>query len=406
MARQVRRHQARARLSTPSGQPFTLVDRGARGFRFETTLVGQARIRESIGGGSREEAARRAIERIEELVKLASSPESPTLTRTAAELIVAKEKAGNAEGYLNAIEGHLRNYVLPHYGPDVSLRAISASEHARFKHLLGEGDLDLRSCNRVLTTLRQVFKHGEEKGYCEPHAFPRNFREDPQSQAERWQILQPEEIGSLLAHADEQIRPLLGFIANTGLRIGTALQTETAWIDWHRRLVHYPASAMKGRRAHTVELNASSLAFLRAALATSATKPFPYTYWYVIKRWPATREAAGFPGLRIHDLRHSFVSNQLAAGTPIHVVRDMAAHRSLTVTALYAHQTDEARRAAADRLQIEVAAKPLVSANLEKIGTRFGTKKVAAPRKYAESIVGQEGFEPSANGLRIHCSTN
>jgi hypothetical protein len=36
------------------------------------------------------------------------------------------------------------------------------------------------------------------------------------------------------------------------------------------------------------------------------------------------------------------------------VVRDMAAHRSLSVTALYAHSTDEARRAASQRVQIAV----------------------------------------------------
>ena len=48
------------------------------------------------------------------------------------------------------------------------------------------------------------------------------------------------------------------------------------------------------------------------------------------------------------------LSNQLGAGTPIHVVRDMAAHRSLSVTALYAHSTDEARRAASQRVQIAV----------------------------------------------------
>ena len=113
---------------------------------------------------------------------------------------------------------------------------------------------------------------------------------------------------------------------------------------------------MKGRRAHTVELNEVAFEFLRQACASSdasrrpnddtPAKPFPFSYWYVAKRWPAIRDAAGFPGLRIHDLRHSSVSNQLAAGTPIHVVRDMAAHRSLAVTALYAHHTDEARRAA------------------------------------------------------------
>lgn len=73
---------------------------------------------------------------------------------------------------------------------------------------------------------------------------------------------------------------------------------------------------MKGRRAHTAELNDAAPAFLAEALAASPGNPFPFSYWFVARRWVAIRDEAGFPGVRIHDLRHSFVSNQLAAGTP------------------------------------------------------------------------------------------
>ena len=92
--------------------------------------------------------------------------------------------------------------------------------------------------------------------------------------------------------------------------------------------------------------------FLRQALEASPEKPFPFSYWFVLSRWVEIREQLGKPTLRIHDLRHSFISNQLAAGTPAHVVKDMAAHRSLAVTSLYSHSSDEARKAAADRVQV------------------------------------------------------
>ena len=288
-------------------------------------------MRECVGRGGREEATRRAIERIAELERPGVAVDSPSLARVGAELIVAKDKAGHAAGYVSAIEGHLRNFALPHYGLDTRITDVAADEHRRFKHVLGDGDIDLRTCNRVLTTLRQLFLFGEEKGYCGAHPMPKNFREDPQTMVERWRILSPEQIGTLLAHAGADHQPLLAFVANTGLRIGTALQTEAAWIDWRGRLVNYPASSMKGRRAHTVELNEAAFAFLRQASTAAAAsrrsvsdgddkpvRPFPFSYWYLAKRWPAIRDAAGFPGLRIHDLRHRFVSNQLAAGTPIH----------------------------------------------------------------------------------------
>jgi integrase len=402
--------ERRYRYTTPSGQGLTLVDRGTRGYQVEATIAGRGRVREAVGGGSREAAARVAIEHIESLRRSVVHPDaSPALVRAGAELVVAKETTSCAASYTSAMEGHLRNFILPHYGADTIMADVRFSEHARFKHVLGEGDVDPRTCNRVLTTLRQLFKYGEEKGYCDAQPMPKNFREDPHAMAERWRILTPEQLGTLLAHATDELRPLLGYVANTGLRIGAALATEQAWIDWRRRLVRYPASAMKGRRMHTVELSDAAEEFLRLAVArcgSETTKPFPFTYWYVAHRWPAIREAAGFAELRIHDLRHSFVSNQLAAGTPIHVVRDLAAHRSLTVTALYAHASDEARRAAAQRLQIRVGAKAAPRASLERIDTGFDTGAAAQNGNCAEQLVGHLGVEPRANGLRIHCSTS
>jgi hypothetical protein len=194
------------------------------------------------------------------------------------------------------------------------------------------------------------------------------------------------------------------------LRIDPELQTEASFIDLRNGPVHYPASAMKGRRAHTVELNDAAAAFLGEALEASNGNPFPFSYWFVARRWVAIRDGAGFPGVRIHDLRHSFVNNQLAAGTPIHVVRDMAAHRSLTVTALYAHHTDEARRAAADRVQITVGEKAEPSAATGTFDTRVDTKRktsgsgpsvsVGTRARRRRALVGHEGLEPSANGLR------
>ena len=156
----------------------------------------------------------------------------------------------------------------------------------------------------------------------------------------------------MLQLAPDDIRPILGYVANTGLRIGTALATEASWIDFPNRRVTYPASAMKGRHRHVVDLGVAAQMFLEQAVHASPTRPFPFSYWNLLGHWMQVREKMGRPTLRLHDLRHSYISNQLAAGTPIHVVQQLAAHRSLAVTALYAHATDEARKAASERVQI------------------------------------------------------
>jgi integrase len=86
------------------------------------------------------------------------------------------------------------------------------------------------------------------------------------------------EISAVIAKAPAEIRALLSYLAQTGVRVGPALWTERRWIDLPKRLVHYPARAMKGRHAHTVELNDDAVAALKSGLAIYPDAPFPFSY--------------------------------------------------------------------------------------------------------------------------------
>lgn len=355
------------RFTTPSGIRVSIIDRGTRGwFMSHKAPFADSSLRHLITKGSRDEAVRLASAEIEELYRQHANGPTPTLLRVAAQLIVHKEREGRSKDYRRKVEEHMRGYIAPALGADTLIGTVTAKELLAFKHGLASSDLDPESCNRILTTLRQMFKYAEDPaGYITAPSLPRNFRTPPWKTRERWQIIAPADIAQMLREAPVEIRPILGYIANTGLRVGSALATEVSWIDFERRFVRYPASAMKGRHPHVVELNTAAETFLKEALAESPSKPFDFSYWFVLDRWMELRVKIGRPTLRMHDLRHSFVSNQLAAGTPVHVVKDMAAHRSLAVTALYAHSSDEARRAAADRLEISVTPEPIPTKPVE-----------------------------------------
>ncbi len=367
-------------------------------------------MRHQITKGDRELAVKLAIEELEMLYRMHARGETPSLVRVAAELIRAKGRDGHAHDYKRKIDEHLRKFILPALGADTPIGAIEAKDLLAFKKGLGALDISPQTCNRILTSLRQIFKYAEDPcGYITAPALPRNYATRSWEQIEKWHLLKPDEIGQLLAIAPEEIRDILGYIANTGLRIGSALATETSWIDFQRMTVRYPASAMKGRHPHQVELNAAAARFLKSELASSPKKPFDYSYWFVLKRWMVMREQLGKPGLRIHDLRHSFVSNQLDAGTPIHVVRDMAAHRDLVITARYAHGTDEARRSAADRVQISVTSSPdlvAVTPDVTPSASRPKGRKAKTPVNHRGFLVPKGGIEPPTRGFSIPCSTN
>lgn len=76
----------------------------------------------------------------------------------------------------------------------------------------------------------------------------------------------------------------------------------------------------------------------------------PGPFMGVEKVWNRIRERAGFPELRIHDLRHSFASMGLAGGSTLTVIGALLGHSDVKTTAQYAHLSADPVRTAADRI--------------------------------------------------------
>jgi integrase len=72
--------------------------------------------------------------------------------------------------------------------------------------------------------------------------------------------------------------------------------------------------------------------------------------------WRKVRSAAGFPKLRLHDLRHSFASIGLARGDALPVIGAILGHADVKTTSRYAHLADDPVRKAADEIARSVHA--------------------------------------------------
>jgi integrase len=89
--------------------------------------------------------------------------------------------------------------------------------------------------------------------------------------------------------------------------------------------------------------------------------PFGIGVPLLTKRFKAAREAAGLPGVRLHDLRHAFgtwLAEKRVAGPTI---RDLMGHSSLTVTSRYLQAASASAKAAVRKLP--------------RLGSSRGTKK-------------------------------
>ena len=65
---------------------------------------------------------------------------------------------------------------------------------------------------------------------------------------------------------------------------------------------------------------------------------------------------AGLPGVRLHDLRHSFASFAVADGHSLFLIGKALGHKQARTTEIYAHLADDPVRAVTDRTAAKIAA--------------------------------------------------
>jgi intergrase/recombinase len=66
--------------------------------------------------------------------------------------------------------------------------------------------------------------------------------------------------------------------------------------------------------------------------------------------WRALRDAAGLPGLRLHDLRHTVITGLAEMGVADHVLESISGHLSRRMLEHYSHIRIDAKRQALDAL--------------------------------------------------------
>ena len=159
---------------------------------------------------------------------------------------------------------------------------------------------------------------------------------------QRERVLTPDELGRLYRAlpAFGAFRDLVLLLLLTGCRLGEIMTAKREWVDEQRRLLLLPDSKVGQRR---IPLPAAALEIIQAmppgqkwlipSMRTGGRTHLekPYHSWYeMIAR-------AQLPGLRFHDLRHSFGSIGHMAGLTQRQIADMLGHSSMKTTERYLH---------------------------------------------------------------------
>lgn len=199
-------------------------------------------------------------------------------------------------------------------------------------------DLKPASVNRYLATIRTILRKAQrEWGWLDTVPALR-MREEPKKRI-RW--ITPEEATRLLAVLPEHVANMAEFSLATGLRLSNVTGLTWKQVDMGQRLAWIHADQNKSKKDLVVPLNDSAAAILRRCWGEHPEFVFAYA-GHPIKRpdiltWQRACQKVGIADFRWHDLRHTWASWHVQAGTSLQELMELGGWSSYDMVLRYAH---------------------------------------------------------------------
>ncbi|MDA3835307.1 MAG: site-specific integrase [Spirochaetales bacterium] len=238
------------------------------------------------------------------------------------------------KSYLNAVSLLARHY---HLTPD----KLSQSDIQNwFLYLVKERQLSAATCRLYLNAVNFF--------YLQVLHWPALQLEltTPKRKQRIPDLLSPNEVRTLIeAAAHPKYRTMFATCYACGLRVSELVALQVCHI--HGEQMYLQVVQGKGFKDRNIPLSASLLQLLRdywrtchpaCYLFTGHNPKAPIGLTSVQKYFTKTkREAAITKVGGIHSLRHAFASHQLAAGMPLHQLKELLGHTDLKSTERYLH---------------------------------------------------------------------
>ena len=220
---------------------------------------------------------------------------------------------------------------------ETPLSAITASRINEIQQKRQKDNVKARTVNAILQVMRSVLRAAQKRGWMD-HVPPIRLLPEPNR---RIRYLSDEEEARLLAELPEHLAEIAQFGLATGLRMTNITGLTWAQIDLGQRQAWLWADQVKTRQAIAVPLNNAAIAVLRQQWGKNPTHVFTFKGNPIKtangKAWRNAVVRAGIANFRFHDLRHTWATRHIQAGTPIHALMEMGGWNDVAMVRKYAH---------------------------------------------------------------------
>jgi integrase len=209
------------------------------------------------------------------------------------------------------------------------------------QHKKAEG-VSNAAVNRVLEVIRAVLRRAVNEWDWMDKAPRVRMLPEPRRRI-RW--ITREETERLLAELPEHLRAMARFSLETGVRKSNVTGLQWSQVDLRRRCAWIHPDQAKGRKAIAVPLSAAAVLVLREQIGKHPESVFSYRGNPIkqlsTKAWRKALARAGIEDFRWHDLRHTWASWHVQAGTPLHVQQELCGWESVEMVRRYAHLSSD-----------------------------------------------------------------
>jgi site-specific recombinase XerD len=220
---------------------------------------------------------------------------------------------------------------------------VSFEDIEEFKELLKKQRYTSKSISRKINSIKAFFRFLMAEGLTESN--PAEVVSHPKIESNPPRILSRLEYRALrdACRSDARMYAIVELLLQTGMRISELAALQQPDLDLERELIYI--KAQDSREARRIPMNAAAkkaiMDYLRirprakekTLFLTKTCRPFLVrNIRTAIDRY---FRLAGIKDAKVNDLRHTFIVEQLKAGTPLVYVSQLVGHKRITTTEKY-----------------------------------------------------------------------
>lgn len=201
-----------------------------------------------------------------------------------------------------------------------------------------EGEFSNATINRYLAVISALLRKAERQWEWIDKAPAVEKRKEP---AKRIRWITQIEAQRLIKNLKEHYAILAKFSLVTGLRQGNVLNLRWENVNLEKSIAWVNPEEAKGRRAISIPLSKTAIEIIKSQIGKHDEFVFSHEGKPIQpiknKTWKKACDNAGITNFKWHDLRHTWASWHVQAGTPLHVLMELGGWRSITMVLRYAH---------------------------------------------------------------------